>query len=248
MMNNFRIIPVIDILKSQAVHAIRGEREKYKPLKSVLINDSNPIRVASKLKIEYLFNEFYIADLDAIIQRKPNISILSKILAIPGVEIMLDPGIRTKKNIEKYYNFNLKSLILGLETLKDLKVIKKCLNLFGNDKVVVSIDMYKEVIKTNIKEIRSQDLLKVINKIEDLGVVNIILLDLFKIGQKLGGIPPLYLKIRQNFNGEIFVGGGIKDIQDIKDYKSNKFSGVLIGTALHDGSINIEELRKILTS
>ena len=247
-MNNFRIIPVIDILKSQAVHAIRGEREKYKPLKSVLINDSNPIRVASKLKIEYLFNEFYIADLDAIIQRKPNISILSKILAIPGVEIMLDPGIRTKKNIEKYYNFNLKSLILGLETLKDLKVIKKCLNLFGNDKVVVSIDMYKEVIKTNIKEIRSQDLLKVINNIEDLGVVNIILLDLFKIGQKLGGIPPLYLKIRQNFNGEIFVGGGIKDIQDIKDYKSNKFSGVLIGTALHDGSINIEELRKILTS
>ena len=247
-MNNFRIIPVIDILKSQAVHAIRGEREKYKALKSVLVNDSNPIRIASKLKIDYLFNEFYIADLDAILQRKPNIAILSKILAIPGVEIMLDPGIRTKKNIEKYYNFNLKSLILGLETLKDLKVITECLNLFDNDKVVVSVDMYKEVIKTNIKEIRSQDLLEVVNKIEDLGVVNIILLDLFKIGQKLGGIPPLYSKIRQNFNGEILVGGGIKDIQDIKDYKTNKFSGVLIGTALHDGSINIEELRKILKS
>jgi phosphoribosylformimino-5-aminoimidazole carboxamide ribonucleotide (ProFAR) isomerase len=161
---------------------------------------------------------------------------------------MLDPGIRTKKNIEIYYNFNLKSLILGLETLKDLKVITECLNLFGNDKVVVSVDMYKEVIKTNIKEIRSQDLLEVVNKIEDLGVLNIILLDLFKIGQKLGGIPPLYSKIRQNFNGEILVGGGIKDIQDIKDYKTNKFSGVLIGTALHDGSINIEELRKILKS
>jgi len=247
-MNNFRIIPVIDILKSQAVHAIRGEREKYKALKSVLVNDSNPIRIASKLKIDYLFNEFYIADLDAILQRKPNIAILSKILAIPGVEIMLDPGIRTKKNIEKYYNFNLKSLILGLETLKDLKVITECLNLFGNDKVVVSVDMYKEVIQSNIKEIKSQDLLEVVNKIEDLGVINIILLDLFKIGQKLGGIPPLYSKIRQNFNGEILVGGGIKDIQDIKDYKTNKFSGVLIGTALHDGSINIEELRKILKS
>ena len=247
-MNNFRIIPVIDILKSQAVHAIRGEREKYKALKSVLVNDSNPIRIASKLKIDYLFNEFYIADLDAILQRKPNIAILSKILAIPGVEIMLDPGIRTKKNMEKYYNFNLKSLILGLETLKDSKVITECLNLFGNDKIVVSVDMYKEVIKTNIKEIKSQDLLEVVKKIEDLGVANIILLDLFKIGQKLGGIPPLYSKIRQIFNGEILVGGGIKDIQDIKDYKTNKFSGVLIGTALHDGSINIEELRKILRS
>ncbi|MHA1472685.1 MAG: HisA/HisF-related TIM barrel protein [Promethearchaeota archaeon] len=130
-MNNFRIIPVIDILNSQAVHAIRGERENYQGLKSVLVNGSNPVRIASKLKIDYLFSEFYIADLDAILQRKPNIAILSKILAIPGVEIMLDPGIRTKKNIEKYYNFNLKSLILGLETLKDLKVITECLNLFG---------------------------------------------------------------------------------------------------------------------
>ena len=245
-MDKFRIIPVIDILNSQAVHAIKGEREKYKPLKSVLIDDSNPTRIAVKLKNEYLFNEFYIADLDAILKRKPNITILSKILDIPGIEIMIDPGIKTKKNVKKYYNLNLKSLILGLETLRDLKVITECLKLFNTNKIVVSIDMYKEVIQTNIKEIRNQDILEIIRKIEDLGVVNIILLDLFKVGQKIGGIPALYSKIREVFNGEIVVGGGIKDIQDIVEYKNNDFSGVLIGTALHDGSIKIKELRNFL--
>jgi phosphoribosylformimino-5-aminoimidazole carboxamide ribotide isomerase len=242
-MNQFRIIPVIDILNSQAVHAIKGEREKYFPLKSVLINDSNPTRIAIKLKNEYLFKEFYIADLDAILQRKPNTKILSKILDIPGVEIMIDPGIKTKKNAEKYFKLNLKSLVLGLETLSDLKVISECLNLFNTNNIVVSIDMYNEVIQTNIKEIKDQDILEIISKIEDLGVVNIILLDLFKIGQKMGGIPALYLKVRESFSGEILIGGGIKNIQDIKDYKRNNFSGVLIGTALHDGSIKIEELR-----
>ncbi|HUW91186.1 MAG TPA: HisA/HisF-related TIM barrel protein [Candidatus Nanopelagicaceae bacterium] len=247
-MNRFRIIPVIDILNSQAVHAIKGERENYKPLKSVLINDSNPIRIALKLKNEYLFNEFYIADLDAILQRKPNITILSKILDIPGVEIIIDPGIKTNKNIETYCRLNLKSLVLGLETLRDLKVITECLKLFDTNKIVVSIDMYNEVILTNIKEIRNQNILEIVPKIEDLGVNNIILLDLFKVGQKMGGIPALYLKIREVFNGEILVGGGIKDIQDIKEYKSNNFSGVLIGTALHDGSIKIEELRSFLKS
>ena len=247
-MNKFRIIPVIDILNSQAVHAIKGEREKYKPLKSVLINDSNPTQIASKLKNKYLFNEFYIADLDAILQRKPNITILSKILDIPGVEIMIDPGIKTKKNIENYFRLNLKSLILGLETLRDLKVITSCLKLFDTNNIVVSIDMYNEVIQTNIEEFRNQDILEIVRKIEDLGVVNIILLDLFKVGQKMGGISALYLKIREQFNGEILVGGGIKDIQDIKEYKSNNFSGVLIGTALHDGSIKIEELRNFLKS
>ncbi len=245
-MNKFRIIPVIDILNSQAVHAIKGEREKYKPLKSVLINDSSPTRIALKLKNKYLFNEFYIADLDAILQKKPNITIISKILNIPGVEIMIDPGIKTKKNAEKYFRLNIKSLILGLETLKDLKVITECLKLFDTNKIVVSIDMYNEVIQTNIKEFRDQDIPEIVLKIEDLGVVNIILLDLFKVGQKIGGISALYLKIREKFNGEILVGGGIKDIQDIKDYRSNHFSGVLIGTALHDGSIKIEELRSFL--
>jgi len=245
-MNKFRIIPVIDILNSQAVHAIKGEREKYKPLKSVLINDSSPTRIALKLKNKYLFNEFYIADLDAILQKKPNITIISKILNIPGVEIMIDPGIKTKKNAEKYFRLNIKSLILGLETLKDLKVITECLKLFDTNKIVVSVDMYNEVIQTNIKEFRNQDIPEIVRKIEDLGVVNIILLDLFKVGQKMGGISALYLKIRERFNGEILVGGGIKDLQDIKDYKSNNFSGVLIGTALHDGSIKIEELRNVL--
>ena len=98
-MNRFRIIPVIDILNSQAVHAIKGEREKYKPLKSVIINGSNPTRLALNLKNEYLFNELYIADLDAILQSKPNITILSKILDISGVEIMIDPGIKTKEDV-----------------------------------------------------------------------------------------------------------------------------------------------------
>jgi len=247
-MNKFRIIPVIDILNSQAVHAIKGEREKYKPLKSVLINDSTPTKIALKLKNEYLFNEFYIADLDAILKRKPNITIISEILDIPGVEIMIDPGIKTKKDVKKYYNLNLKSLILGLETLRDLNVITECLKLFGTNKIVVSIDMYNEVIQTNIKEIKNQDILKIVGKIEDLGVVKIILLDLLKVGQKIGGIPPLYSKIKGVFNGEIVVGGGIKDIQDIEDYKSNNFSGVLIGTALHDGSIKIEELRNFRSS
>ena len=106
--------------------------------------------------------------------------------------------------------------------------------------------MYNEVIQTNIKEIRNQDIFEIVRKIEDLGVVNIILLDLFKVGQKIGGIPALYLKIREDFNGKILVGGGIKDIQDIKKYKSSNFSGVLIGTALYDGSIKIEELRNFL--
>ena len=244
-MKKFKIIPVIDILNSEAVHAIKGEREKYKSLKSILIKSSDPIKIVKKVIHESLIREIYIADLDAIIRRKPNFALLTKILKIPEIKVMIDPGIILAKNILEYSHYSLDSLILGLETLKNLEVISECLKIIGSHKTIVSIDMYNEVIQTNVKEIQNQHPIEIIKKIEDLGVKKIILLDLFKVGQKIGGIPPLYLKIRDIYNGKILVGGGIKDIRDIKLYKQYDFSGVLIGTALHDGTIEIEKLRKI---
>jgi len=244
-MEKFRIIPVIDILNSEVVHAIKGEREKYKPLKSIIIKNTDPIEIVKNLKLKTSLQELYIADLDAILRREPNLSLLAKILKIPEIKVMIDPGIILTKNILEYSTYGLNSLILGLETIKDLKVISDCLEIIGSHKTIVSIDMYKEVIQTNVKEIQNQHPIEIIRKIEELGVKKIIILDLFKVGQKIGGIPPLYLEIRKQFKGQILVGGGIKDIRDIEVYKQCNFSGVLIGTALHDGTIEIEKLRKI---
>jgi len=244
-MNNFKIIPVIDILNSEAVHAVKGEREKYKPLVSVLFKGNNPINITKKFKDEYSINEIYIADLDAIIRRKPNLTLLKEILQLTDIKVMIDPGIISIENIVEYSKYSLDSLILGLETIANFKVISECLKINGSHKTIVSIDMYNEIIQTNVKDIKNLHPIEIVKKIEDLGVDKIILLDLYKVGQKVGGIPPLYLKIRDNYKGKILVGGGIKDIRDIEMYKHNNFSGVLIGTALHDGTIDIEKLRKI---
>jgi phosphoribosylformimino-5-aminoimidazole carboxamide ribotide isomerase len=244
-MKKFKVIPVIDILNSEAVHAVKGERDKYKPLKSALVKNSEPVEIISKVKNDTLIQEVYIADLDAILKREPNHSLLAKILKIPDIKVLIDPGIILAKNISEYSDYGLDSLILGLETIENLSVISDCLEIMGTHKTIVSIDMYKETILTNVKEIKNQGPIETIKKIEKLGVNKIILLDLYKVGQKIGGIPPLYLKIREQFNGQILVGGGIKDIRDIEMYKHHNFSGVLVGTALHDGTIELEKLRKI---
>ena len=243
-MSSFKIIPVIDVLNSEAVHAIKGERERYKPLKAVWINNCDPIKIVKKLKDDYEIKDIYIADLDAIIKKEPNFKLLEKILTIPNVKIIIDPGILSIKNVKIYSKYSIDTLILGLETIKNLKVISKCLKIYGKSKTIVSIDMYNELIQTNINELQNQKPIEIIKKIEDLGVEKIILLDLYKVGQKLGGIPQLYQQIRDEFKGNIIVGGGIKDMDDIKLYNQHNFSGVLIGTALHDGTINIDKIRK----
>jgi len=159
---------------------------------------------------------------------------------------MLDSGISTIEDVNAISQFGIENIIIGLETLKDLKVIKTTLSILGKQNIIVSIDMYLEKVITQINEFKFKSIPDIVKKIRDLGVYKIILLDLFRVGQKLGGISPLYLKIRNEFNGEIYVGGGIKDLSDIQTYYDNQFSGVLIGTALYDGTINIQKLRDLI--
>jgi phosphoribosylformimino-5-aminoimidazole carboxamide ribotide isomerase len=106
--------------------------------------------------------------------------------------------------------------------------------------------MHSEKIITSIKEYQKFSVLNVIKDISDIGVSKIILLDLKRVGSKVGGIPMLYKEIRGLFEGEIFVGGGIKDLNDIQDYYHFGFSGVLIGTALYDGTINLDEIMSLI--
>ncbi|MFX0144693.1 MAG: HisA/HisF-related TIM barrel protein, partial [Candidatus Hodarchaeota archaeon] len=242
-MKAFKIIPVIDILNSTAVHAKKGLRKEYKPLSSSLFQSSNPIEIIRKIKKIFNLFEFYIADLDAIIHKSPNFQLLKKLLNISDIKVILDPGITDLEEIYYYKEFKIKKLILGLETIKSFKVINQSLEVLNQSNLIISIDMYKGEILSKAKGIRNKNLIEIIERIESLGIKSLILLDLFRVGQKIGGIPPLYLNILKNFNGDIFVGGGIRDFKDVLDYKEQNFSGVLIATALYDGTIDVEKLR-----
>ena len=241
-MVNIRIIPVIDILNSKAVHAIKGERAKYKPLESNLLNSSDPIEIVRSLNQKYNFKEFYIADLDAIIKKKPNLVLLSKILKISGIDIILDPGVKDSKDLGIYSKYNLKKLILGMETINSFDIIDEALKIYRKNKIIVSIDMYKGRIISKIKDLKNRTPIYLINKLKEFSVQEIILLDLFRVGQKIGGIPELFLELRKNFRGAVLVGGGIKNFEDLIFYYHQNFSGVLIATALYDGTIDVKKV------
>ncbi len=241
-MQNFKIIPVLDILNSKAVHAVRGEREKYKSLKSYLIENDDPISIIKLLNLKFNFSSFYIADLDAIMKNKPNFKILNEISKMEGIEIMIDPGISIYDDVLELQVYNIKYMIIGLETLISIENLKKIINLLGNQKIILSIDMYKEKLLTKINSYQNENPLKIIKLVQTLSIDQILLLDLYKVGQKLGGISSLYLDIRKHFDGDIYIGGGIKSFEDIELFYRNDFSGVLIGTALYDGSIDPQKL------
>ena len=245
-MKKFKIIPVLDLLDGLIVHAVKGVRENYKPLDSYLFNKPDLHLIIDLLYNKYKFDEFYVADLNAIMNRNPNWGIILKTIEKTYISFLLDPGIKNFEEVIQFSSLGIKNLILGLETLEDKETILKSIQLDLFQKVYVSVDMYSEKIITGIKEYQKASTINIIKNLSDLGVSKIILLDLKRVGSKEGGIPVLYEEIRKIFQGEILIGGGIKDLDDILAYYHFGFSGVLIGTALYDGTINLKDMVQLI--
>ena len=238
-----KIIPVIDILNKKAVHAKGGKRSEYKSLKSPLFSSDDPINIAITLE-KLGFKEIYLADLDSIINHNTNFEICEQIRDSSKIELIVDAGVNNKELATYLFNRNVKKVIIGTETLTSMSFLKDAVQLFGNSRIVVSLDLQGEKMLTNFNlgDIKHPfDFLKII---EAFGVSQIILLDLMRVGCELGVNTQLIKKIVEKFSIDVFVGGGVRSVSDLIELKNLGVSGVLLGTALYLEKISIEKLKK----
>lgn len=91
-----KVIPVIDVLGGKVVHAVRGRRKEYQPLRSRLCSSTSPLDVAAAFR-KLGFSTLYVADLDAILGGKANLPVLRDIADKNGLELMVDAGVDSLK-------------------------------------------------------------------------------------------------------------------------------------------------------
>ncbi len=238
-----KIIPVIDILNKKVVHAKGGRRTDYQFLKSPLFNSSNPIDVVVALE-KLGFKEIYLADLDSIDKNQTNFEILEKIRDNSRIELLVDAGVKNKELATCLFNRNVKKVIVGTETLTSINFLKEAVKLFGENRIIVSLDLKGNKILNNfnLKEIHNPFIF--LKTIESFGVSQIIVLDLMRVGSENGVDIQLIDKIMKKFKFDVFVGGGIRGMPDLFELKNLGVSGVLLGTALYANKINFTELRQ----
>ncbi len=231
----FRIIFVLDILNGTTVHAVRGERSKYKPVTGSRVCDSSsPHDIISALAP----SEVYIADLDRLQHQGDNFELIKEISGI--TRTMVDIGAQNMNDVEKCATIA-DTVILGTETAS-LDLIEKSAIRFPG-RINVSIDMKngKVLARDRNMEIGPVDLVKRFN---DHDIRDIIILDLGRVGTG-AGIDLDFLKdiARVSFH-DVLVGGGIKDMDDIKALEGIGISGALVATAVHSGNIPADLIRK----
>ena len=241
--NRVRIIPVIDIFEGVVVHAVRGRRKEYQPLKSVLCASTDPVDVARALKA-FGFGELYVADLDAIMGGQANFSVFKQIAEETGLELMVDAGIADLKKAEGVLRSHVLRVIIGTETLRRVSFVAEAVEFFGSEKVVVSLDLMGDRVISRLELGRRKDPVALLREFQEMGVAQIIVLDLARVGSGEGVNLPVLKRMLRNLKVKVFVGGGVRDIRDLGELKNLGVYGVLLATALHSGRISLEELRR----
>ncbi len=237
-----KIIPVIDILNGKVVHAVKGQRHNYQPIKSVLFKSTEPLEVAKRFKA-LDFNELYVADLDAIIDCSMNFQTLKNIAEETGLKLMVDAGITSIPRAKKLLDAGISKLIIGTETLRSKKFVEQAVEIFGSDRVVVSLDLKGEKVLVKLGFDGCLSPICLLQDFKRMSVSQVIVLDLARVGSGEGVNLGFLKKVIGEIEVDVYVGGGVRDINDLVELKDLGVSGALVATALHKCKISITELK-----
>jgi len=172
-----------------------------------------------------------------------NFAVLQQVANKTGLSLMVDAGISDFKGAKQLLRCGVARVIVGTETLPSLECVSDLLECLGGEKVVVSLDLKNGDVLSKSSFVASMDVFALAHRLELMGVCELIVLDLARVGSG-EGVDMLMIKKLGEVKVRVDVGGGVRDFDDLQALKTLSVNGVLLATALHSGKITIGELRQ----
>ncbi len=227
------IFPAIDLYDGKAVRLLKGDYQK------MTVYSENPLEIAKDFEnsgAEFL----HIVDLEgAKTGETPNINTIEKIVKNTSLFTEVGGGIRTLETVKKYSDIGVKRVILGTAAVNDEEFLLSAVKKYG-EKIAVGID-----IKDGFVAIKGwTDLSKYTpfefcEKMQNIGVKNVICTDVSKDGAMQGTNLDLYKEMSERFDLNITASGGVSGIDDIKRLKGLGIYGAIIGKAYYTKAISL---------
>lgn len=218
------IIPVIDIRQGQVVHAVEGQRQNYRPLKTSLSASISPENIVQAFIYTFPFQTIYIADLDAIEGGSNNDHLIEQLHdKFNSLDFWIDQGISSANNLNNLPRWK---HVIGSETNILPETINEIITLAPD--VILSLDFQTNAF------LGDQDLLQQ----SKLWPERIIIMSLARVGSNSGPDYELASSLKNITGGrKIYVAGGIRNEVDLQALNDMGIEGVLIATALHTQQI-----------
>ena len=236
-----KIFPAIDIKDKKCVRLIKGDFDNKTEY------EISPIDQAGKYK-DHGFKNLHIVDLDgALTGNTVNLDVIQEIVRKYDFKVEVGGGVRSLESIQKYVDLGVEKIILGSAAIKNKNFLKEACIKFKN-KIALGLDAKNGNLsvsgwKENLN-IKTLDFLKDIN---DYGVSRLIYTDINRDGTKEGPNFKETIKIASISNCPVIISGGVSSIEDIKEVKklnNRNIEGIIIGKAIYDGDIKLDELAK----
>ncbi len=232
-----KIIPAIDLMAGQVVRLYKGD-PKHKTVYS-----DNPVEIAKKWEAHGA-DMLHIVDLDATLGIGSNIAVIKKILNETSIPVEVAGGLRDEQLILDVVKVASR-IVIGTLAFKDKELLKKLLLDLGPEKIVISVDHKDgEIVIHGWQNATGIKLMTAIKEFLDMGFTEFLLTNVDCDGT-LEGPDLKFLAQACNFKkANVIASGGISNIDDVKNVEEKNPFGVILGKALYENKISIEEAKK----
>jgi phosphoribosylformimino-5-aminoimidazole carboxamide ribotide isomerase len=240
-----RVVPVIDLKDGTAVHAVRGERERYRLVRSVIGGkDGDPLSLARAFRSELGLDELYVADLDALGGEGEDSSSISALAR--EARVMVDAGVSEPERAWALLALGAHRVVVGTETLTGPEALDRLLAELPERAVALSVDLRDGRALSPNPQLMGLPALGVVARLHRAALGEVIVLDLARVGSGAGpDIGPI-AEIHAAFPDlQLLAGGGVRDVEDLRALGDAGAAGALVATALHGGVIGPRELAEL---
>jgi len=236
-----KIFPAIDIKDKKCVRLIKGDFDNKTEY------EMSPVEQAGKYK-DYGFKNLHIVDLDGALTGKTvNLDIIQEIVTKFDLNIEIGGGIRNFESIKKYTDAGVEKVILGSAAIKNKNFLKEACEKFPN-KIALGLDAKDGYLSVSgWKENSNKLTLDYLKEVNDYGASRLIYTDINRDGMKQSPNFEETLKVADISSCPVIISGGVSSIDDIKKAKelnNTNIEGIIVGKAIYDGDIKLEELSK----
>lgn len=232
------IYPAIDMKDQSCVRLTQGSYEK------VTIYEKDPVKVAKNWE-SIGAKILHLVDLDGARNgNRVNEPIVKEILKNVNIPVQLGGGIRDTEGVSTLLDLGVSQVIIGTAALKNPSWIREIIKNYGN-RILVSIDAINGWVATDgwesVSKVKAIDYIK---ELESYGLSRIVYTDIEKDGMLSGPNFQIYEELLKEVSIEVIASGGITTLDDIKRLKTMGLYGAIVGKALYDGKLDLEEVLK----
>jgi phosphoribosylformimino-5-aminoimidazole carboxamide ribotide isomerase len=230
-----QIWAAIDLHLGRAVTLVRGELEQATTW------EGDPREIAKRWATEGA-DGLHIVDLDAVFDIGSNLSVIKDIIAQSRIPVQLGGGIRSEEVAESRLRLGVSRVILGTLAFREPGTLSRLLRRYGPDRILVAADYRDGLLVTKgWRESEGLPLVEAIKRFEEAGAATALVTSVGNDGTASGPDLETLGLVCASTRLKVLGSGGIRDIRDIEGMRRAGAAGAVLGRALYEGTISLEE-------